>query len=65
MAKGAPESRIERLRKRVAKKGLDGVVLAPGPNIEYYTGVRSQLLERPFLLFVPREGEPRARRTDA
>jgi Xaa-Pro aminopeptidase len=58
MVKGTSESRIERLRKRVAKKGLDGVVLAPGPNIEYYTGVRSQLLERPFLLFVPREGEP-------
>jgi Xaa-Pro aminopeptidase len=58
MAKGTSVSRIERLRKKVAKNGLDGVVLAPGPNIEYYTGVRSQLLERPFLLFVPKAGEP-------
>ena len=58
MATGTSVSRIERLRKKVANKGLDGIMLVPGPNIEYYTGVRSQLLERPFLLFVPREGEP-------
>ncbi len=58
MAKGTPPPRIERLRKGVAKRGLKGVVLAPGPNTEYYTGVRSKLLERPFLLFVPAEGDP-------
>ena len=58
MTKEAALPRIERLRRGVAKKGLEGVVLVPGPNIEYYTGVRSQLLERPFLLFVPKEGDP-------
>jgi len=58
MTKDAALPRIERLRRGVAKKGLEGVVLVPGPNIEYYTGVRSQLLERPFLLFVPKEGDP-------
>lgn len=29
----------------------------PGPNLRYFTGVTSFLLERPFLLFVPREGD--------
>jgi Xaa-Pro aminopeptidase len=58
MATEKSVSRIERLRKKVTENGLDGVVLVPGPNIEYYTGVRSQLLERPFLLFVPSEGPP-------
>jgi len=58
MTKGTPTPRIERLRRAVVRRGLDGVVLAPGPNIEYYTGVRSQLLERPFLFFLPKDGEP-------
>jgi Xaa-Pro aminopeptidase len=58
MANGRNGSRIARLRKKVAGAGLEGVVLAPGPNIEYYTGVRSQLLERVFLLFVPSDGDP-------
>ena len=64
MTKEAALPRIERLRRGVAKKGLEGVVLVPGPNIEYYTGVRSQLLERPFLLFVPKEGDPQLSRAD-
>ncbi len=51
-------TRIDRLRDKISSRELEGVVLAPGPNIEYFTGVRSQMLERPFLLFVTREGEP-------
>jgi Xaa-Pro aminopeptidase len=53
-----PATRIDRLRRRILERGLEGVILAPGPNIEYFVGVRSQMLERPFLLFVPGEGEP-------
>jgi Xaa-Pro dipeptidase len=34
------------------------VILAPGPNLRYYTGVSSFLLERPFLFMVPAEGDP-------
>lgn len=30
----------------------------PGPNLRYFTGVRSLLLERPFMLLVPTSGEP-------
>jgi Xaa-Pro aminopeptidase len=58
MAKDPRASRLGRLRSEAAKAGLDGVILAPGPNVEYYTGVRSQLLERPFLFFLPRDGDP-------
>jgi Xaa-Pro dipeptidase len=49
--------RLEKLRRRVAEKGLEGVVLVPGPNLRYLTGVNSMLLERAFLLFLPKEGD--------
>jgi len=49
-------SRLQRLRGGIRESGLEGVIMVPGPNLRYYTGVKSLLLERPFLLFVPREG---------
>jgi Xaa-Pro dipeptidase len=45
------------LRTQLREAALDGVVIAPGPNIRYYTGINSVMLERPFLFFVPKEGE--------
>jgi len=51
--------RMERLRNAIGQTDLDGVVIVPGPNMRYYTGVNSFLLERPFLLLVPGEGEAR------
>jgi len=50
--------RLERLRKSIAVNGLQGMILVPGPNLRYYTGVNSLLLERPFLFFVSKEGDP-------
>ena len=50
-------ARAARLREGLAKKGLEGVVVVPGPNLRYLTGVDSLLLERPFILLVPAEGE--------
>jgi Xaa-Pro aminopeptidase len=50
--------RLEKLRDRIRANGFEGIVLTPGPNLRYYTGVNSLLFERPFLLFVPREGDP-------
>ena len=47
---------MARLREGLAKKRLDGVVIVPGPNLRYFTGVDSLLLERPFILLVPMEG---------
>jgi len=50
--------RLETLRKRLNKKGYRGAVIVPGPNMTYFTGVNSLLLERPFMLLVPAKGEP-------
>jgi len=44
--------RVERLGRELRAARLEGVIIAPGPNLAYYTGVRAQLLERPFLLVV-------------
>lgn len=50
-------ARLGRLRKAASDSRLEGVVLVPGPNIRYLSGVNSLLLERPLLMFVPVEGE--------
>jgi len=50
--------RLETLRKRLDRKGLRGAIIVPGPNMTYFTGVNSLLLERPFMLLVPVDGEP-------
>lgn len=50
--------RVERLKKELDEEGLRGAVIVPGPNMRYFTGVNSLLLERPFMLFVPVDGEP-------
>ena len=55
---GLYSTRITKLREEIQRNGLNGVILAPGPNMRYYTGVRSFLLERPFLFMVPAEGDP-------
>src|SRR3990172_1425361 len=48
--------RLDKVRAHIASKSLDGVILVPGPNLRYITGVASLLLERPFLMFIPRDG---------
>jgi Xaa-Pro aminopeptidase len=50
--------RIRKVAKEAGRAGLDGVIIVPGPNLAYVTGVHSLLLERPFLLLVPEVGEP-------
>jgi Xaa-Pro dipeptidase len=50
-------NRLEKLKRVASANNLDGVILVPGPNLRYFTGVSSFLLERTFLFFVPREGQ--------
>lgn len=50
-------NRLEKLRQNAAANHLDGIILVPGPNLRYFTSVSSFLLERPFLYFVPKEGQ--------
>jgi Xaa-Pro aminopeptidase len=60
----APVSKASNLKRRAGRlahelrsAGLRGAIIAPGPNLTYYTGVRAQLFERPFLLLVQGNGE--------
>ena len=52
------ESRVKKLKEELDDEGLRGAMIVPGPNMRYFTGVDSHLLERPFLLLVPTKGEP-------
>jgi len=58
-AQAGYKSRAERVRKAAEEAGLACVLVVPGPNMRYFTGVSSFLLERTFLLLIPSEGEPR------
>jgi len=46
-------TRLNRLTQKLKANSFEGAILAPGPNLQYYTGVKSLLLERLFLCFVP------------
>jgi Xaa-Pro aminopeptidase len=50
--------RIRKLKAGLEEGGLRGAIIVPGPNMRYLTGVNSLLLERPFMLLVPTDGEP-------
>ena len=50
--------RLERLTEVVLEHGLDGIVLMPGPNMLYLSGIHVHVSERPILLFVPVDDDP-------
>ena len=50
--------RVAKLQRESKSRNLDGVILVPGPNLRYYTGINSILMERPFLLLVPNNALP-------
>ena len=58
MSGEAHSKRLGKLREAMERSGLACVVVAPGPNMRYLTGVSSLLLERPFFMIVTGEGEP-------
>lgn len=49
-------ARLERLRKAMEGQDLDATAMVPGPNFYFLTGAHFHLMERPTVLFVPREG---------
>ncbi|HUH99710.1 MAG TPA: Xaa-Pro peptidase family protein [Nitrososphaerales archaeon] len=57
MVRHSTSKRVAKLTRELASSRWGGVVISPGPNMTYYTGVRAQLLERLFLLFAGRDGE--------
>ncbi|SDX60343.1 M24 family metallopeptidase [Roseicitreum antarcticum] len=48
----------DRLRKRAAAAGLDGLLLLRAPNLAYATGLFLSANERPMGLWLPVDGEP-------
>lgn len=51
-------SRVKKVGRQAARAGLQGVIVVPGPNLRFLTGVQSFLMERPFMLMVPIDGTP-------
>src|SRR5438093_12421952 len=56
---GQYASRLEAARRRLADEGMDGMLLAPGPDLLYLTGFEVYAGERLVALLLPRDGEPR------
>ena len=50
--------RIEYLSEQLEMHALDYLVLIPGANFTYFTGLRKDLSERPFVGFFPASGIP-------
>lgn len=48
----------ERMQRALHDAGHDAVVIEPGATMQYLAGVRWGRSERPFLLVLPRTGEP-------
>src|SRR5438445_517030 len=51
--------RLAAARRRLAEEGLDGMLLAPGPDLLYLTGFEVYSGERLVALLLPRDGAPR------
>ncbi len=49
-------ARLGRLRAALEAQDLDAAAMVPGPNFYFLTGAHFHLMERPTVLFVPREG---------
>jgi Xaa-Pro dipeptidase len=52
------EGRVRSLLERAQSQGLEAIVIMPGPNMVYLTGLEMHLSERPAMLFFPVHGEP-------
>ena len=50
--------RLHHLQQILAAQDLDAAALIPGPGFRYLTGAVHHVMERPIVLFVPREGRP-------
>ena len=51
------DKRLQRLTDAILENGLDGIVLMPGPNLLYLSGIHVHVSERPILLFVPADDD--------
>ncbi len=51
-------NRIKTLQNLLALTELDGMVVNPSASLLFLTGLEFHLMERPVVLFVPKEGKP-------
>ncbi len=52
------QKRLNKLTQEILSHGLDGIVLMPGPNMLYLSGMHTHVSERPILLFIPADDDP-------
>lgn len=52
------QTRLHTLKQQILDFGLDGLALAPGPNMLYVSGIHAHLSERPIVLFIPADDDP-------
>ncbi len=52
------QTRLNKLQTEIQKHQMNGVILMPGPNAVYISGMATHVSERPILLFIPNHGEP-------
>jgi Xaa-Pro dipeptidase len=52
------ERRLEQLSELLGRYGLDYLVLVPGANLTYFSGLTMHLSERPTVVLFPAEGRP-------
>ena len=50
--------RLAKMQREIRENQFNGVILVPGANLRYYTAGNSILVERPFFMAVPTDGEP-------
>lgn len=51
------QGRMEQARRLMAQQGLSAILLEPGTSMDYFTGMRWGLSERPFVAVLPAKGE--------
>jgi Xaa-Pro dipeptidase len=49
---------IQHLQQEIINHKLEGIALIPGPDFSYLTGLDFNVMERPVVLIIPREGIP-------
>lgn len=52
------KDRQDKLTKQILAHGVDGLVVVPGPNMVYLSGIHAHLSERPIVMFFPADDEP-------
>jgi Xaa-Pro dipeptidase len=51
-------ARVQQLQKQATAANLEVMVVVPGPNMHYFSGLSFHLSERPTVAFFPIEGRP-------